>query len=278
MKMKLCNVFIVIFIFLPLISCKGNGNKNIALEDSKKEVNAVTVEADTIIQLHDLKNDEQFSLSIYQDLPKDKAYLTLTDRNKKELDKIAINNVRGIKEVDLLDASFLSLEFNVRGGSGVKIRRKVIVSVSGKKLYSSLDIESTSNSYLNEVFDRKADSLKLFDEKSEYAVKVNLEKKDKDFLLSVTESKFVYSKYNPSENEDWKDYFQLKYDRDKNIFYNSKTSISGTYKIYDMSSNSERDVTFNNKELSIVKLKLGEYLFIDGHWYTVGRDNYLLLI
>jgi|GEM_PF-5713235 len=112
-------------------------------------------------------HEQKYSFLRTADLPSQlPAPCTLTAFRLQDY-TLDIFGVQDINSIELHANAFLEVQFRIRGGSGVRVRRTVLLSVSEGRIYKSLDVLSEVTSRLNKVYNKMADSLKLFDEKKD---------------------------------------------------------------------------------------------------------------
>lgn len=185
--------------------------------------------------------------------------------------------IYGVRQIDTIIThldKFLEVKFVVWRGTGVKNRVKVLLCVDNGKIFTSLLIDSDLESRVTEVYNKVADSLKLFDEEEQYHVLISIAEKAGGFVATLTESNYVLSKYDPSSNTSSKEVFRLNFDESGHYFFNSSKSLNNRYRVYSYKENSYSEKLIST-EASAVELQYGIYFFIDGMWYREGRDNTL---
>jgi len=188
-------------------------------------------------------------------------------------DTLKIFGVQDIQTATVHAEAFLEIQFKVSGGSGVKVRRKILLCVSQGKIYKTLDVLSEVTSRVTEVYDKAADSLKLFDEKEDYHVTLSIKQKGNHYKAVLSESKKTESKYNPSQNESFDKAYTLDFDQGAYFFYNSMKRLNKRYKVYS-SQNNEVIEKFISEEVPCLQLYEKLYLFINNEWYLDnGNDS-----
>ncbi len=185
--------------------------------------------------------------------------------------------VFGVKDILMTtvhSGSFLEIQFKIPGGSGVRVRRKVLLCMSQGKIYKAMDILSEVTSRITEVYDKVADSLKLFDEKEDYLVTLSIKQtKDRHFKAVLFESKKVESKYNSSQNDSFERSYQLDFDPGGYFFYSSMKRLNKHYKVYSSKDNKAVQ-KFISEEVPCIQLYEKTYLLIDNDWYLDnGNDS-----
>lgn len=188
-------------------------------------------------------------------------------------DTLKIFGVQDIQIVTVHAEAFLEIQFKVRGGLGVTVRRKVLLCVSQGKIYKTLDLLSEITSRVTEVYDKVADSLKLFDEKEDYHVTLSIKQKGNYYKAVLSESKKVESKYDPSQNESFGKSYELDFDPGGFFFYNSTKRLNKRYKIYSSQNNNTVE-KFISEEVPCIQLYKNVYLLIDTEWcLDNGNDS-----
>lgn len=187
---------------------------------------------------------------------------------------LKIFGVKDIQTTKVHSDAFLEIQFKIPGGSGVKVRRKVLLCVSRGRIYKALDVLSEVTSRVSEVYDKVADSLKLFDEKEDYLVTLSIkQKKDSHYKAVLFESKKVESKYNPSQNESFEKPYELDFDPGGHFFYNSMKRLNKQFKVYSSKDNKTVE-KFISEEVPCIQLYEKLYLLIDNEWcLDNGHDS-----
>lgn len=190
-------------------------------------------------------------------------------------DTIKVFRTRGIENVTLNTETFLEIEFRMRDGSGVKVRRKVLLCVSHNKVHKALDIVSGITSRVTEVYDKLVDSLKLFDETQNYNTTLSIRQLEgNQYKVMVLEDSKVESKYDPSQNMAFKKLHELDFDLNGCFFYNSVKQLSKRYKIY--SSRDDKTVEkYVSAAVPCIELYQSLYLLIDNEWCIDNGQDFL---
>lgn len=211
--------------------------------------------------------------------------LTVNDNPANETTVISFQKhalkIFGVQEIlsaQVHANSFLELRFRVRGGSGVKVRRNVFICISNGQAYKAIDFLSEVTSRVSTVYDRVADSLKLFDEKSDYHATLSIKQTErKEYRAVLFESTKVESKYDPSQNLSFEKPYELYFDPSGYFFYNSTKKLNKLYKVYSNKENKtfERFIT---AEVPCIQLYQKLYIRIDNEWcIDNGQDSFSAL-
>lgn len=184
-----------------------------------------------------------------------------------EKDNLILSGVQDLVESKIHSQNFLELKFRVRGGSGVKVRRSVLLCISQSKLHRSIDVLCEITSNVSTVYNKIADSLKLFNEVSEYSVSLDvMNSSDKDFIAIILEKKNVQSKFDPSQDISYENRLKLNFDASGNYFYNYFEILNGDYKVFLNKSNAPIK-RFVSGRFPCIKLRDTQYLYIDNQWF-----------
>lgn len=189
-------------------------------------------------------------------------------------DTLCINGYRGFETIRNFEGNFILLYFGIRGGSNEEDARTVLVCISNGYLHEALDIYSFENYLYDRTWSNKRiDSLGLFYESGTYKVDfVNLKENTIDGgILTATEYERVESKSQPENNHETFDILHFKFNKKYRIFYNLQDTLDGNY----MVGVSSKLRIFKGESYPAIKLKNGEYFFVDGIWYLKGRKNHL---
>lgn len=215
-----------------------------------------------------IDDNVDYKIRIEEDLAKD---LVLFSTNK---DGLLVYDVRQVDTVISHLKKFLEVKFIIRGGTGIKNRERALLCVEKGKLFMSLLMTSDIESRITEVYDTVADSLELFDEESQYHVGIEIEEKNNGFMATLIESKYVRSKFDPTQNESFENTYRLNFDRGGYYFFNSSKNLNDKFRLYSHQENKHVE-KFLSTEAPAIELTSSSYFFIDGIWYDEGLDNYL---
>jgi hypothetical protein len=219
--------------------------------------------------LKGIEDSLSYRVAIKQDFANEVATFRLQNYT---LDILGVQDIKGI---ELHASAFLEVQFRIRGGSGVRVRRTVLLCVSEGRIHRSLDVLSEVTSRLNKVYNKMADSLKLFDEKEDYQVKISVNRiEEGDYKAVLTESKKVESKYNPSQNKSFEKSYELDFDHTGYFFYNSMQRLNKRYKVYSARDNKTSEKSISTEAAPCVQLYENRYLYLDDEWcFDNGQDS-----
>lgn len=217
--------------------------------------------------LNGVDDSLRYSIEIQEDVINEITTLSIQE------DTLKIFKVQDIENIAVHANTFLEIQFRVRGGSGVRVKEKVLVCVSNGKIYRVLDIFSDVTSRVTQVYDNVADSLQFFDEKEDYHVTISVKQKGNFYKAVLTESKKIESKYDPSQNESFEKTYELNFDPGGYFFYNSIKRLNKRYEVYSVKDNKAVE-KFISAEVPCIELHQGYYAFIDNEWcMNNGRDT-----
>jgi hypothetical protein len=220
------------------------------------------------VSLHSLENKE-INVTIKFDYGFDKLILEL---NSDE--KMIVKGFRGLtQEMKVLNQKFIELRFIMRGGTGVHIRRYVLICVSNNKLYRSIDQISLLNSVFKETYVASIDSLHLYDESSTYQVDFSgLKEVNNSFEMIANEFVKTQSKIDPTQNYENQDTIQLHFDMDNKVFFNKFVNLDGSYLLWSDEDLNEQ-VNFHNEKFPSICINQGAiYVFFRHKWYIKHED------
>ncbi|HET9058269.1 MAG TPA: hypothetical protein VFN30_15600 [Chitinophagaceae bacterium] len=183
---------------------------------------------------------------------------------------ICIDGFRGLAEdIKIISKKFVTLTYKMRAGSGVKVRRTVLICVSKGYLYRTLDIGSLDSYEFKNTYDKETDSRNLYDESGIYKISFINPKntKNNEYLLEATQYEKIKSKHDPSKNHETLDTLRFNFDNKNKVFYTEYRSLKGNY----IFAGKQR--VFMGEKYPIIKLINDEYLFIDKIWYSKVREN-----
>jgi hypothetical protein len=216
-------------------------------------------------------DNKECSISLELDAAKENVKVKL---NANEV--LCINGFKGLEQgVNVLNQKFLELRIKTRGGSGVAMRRYILICVSDNKLVKAIDILSMISSEFKETYAPSIDSLNQYDESSIYKLTFTITQNDNDFKLIAIESETVQSKKNPSKNHDTKDLLQFDFDMNMKVFYNQLVSLNGVFTIDSDDGNPTISNQFGEDKYPTIKLKNEKYYYINHVWYINDGKNHL---
>lgn len=178
-------------------------------------------------------------------------------------DTISINDYWGVPaDLHIINKDFLSIKYDIRGGSGLGLGNLLILCVKGNVLYEAIHVLRYSHSEgVGEIKD--------------YLIKpILIGNSCKTYKLNVRVHNTSYSKYVSSANFNYDNFSVLKFDVTQNVFYSLKKSIYQTMTIYDIKTNKEQKQEIRGNFPEII---LGDetYYFIKDGWYQMGTNNEL---
>ncbi|WP_419700277.1 hypothetical protein [Mucilaginibacter sp. NFX135] len=191
-------------------------------------------------------------------------------------DRIIIDDFIGFsEEIFILKESFLSVHYTVRSGSNQSREHLLLLCINNNKLYEALHAISLSTYDVVNVYDKKADSLKLFDEHGKYGLSTKLICIDKDhYKLSVNIQDESKSKRDPKTDHNYNKLTNLNFDMNRGVFYSTFKDISKYFTIYDPKARKEIRQYIMGRYPAI-ELGKNNYYYINNGWYEEGYDDHL---
>jgi len=178
-------------------------------------------------------------------------------------DTIYVNDYWDVPpKIHVLNKNFLSIKYEVRGGSGLGLGNILVLCIKNKTLYEAIHILRYSHlEDAGKIKDYRIKSVLIGNSVNTYKLKVSIHNSS-------------YSKYVSSDNYNHKNISTLKFDVAQNVFYSLKKSIYKTMMIYDTKTNKEHKQQINGNFSEII---LGDetYYFIKDGWYQMGTNNEL---
>jgi hypothetical protein len=183
-------------------------------------------------------------------------------------DTINVNDFWDVPpETHILNKNFLSIKYEVRGGSNLGLGNVLILCVKANALYEAMHVLRYSSS--------EGSNSETGEEKIEYNIRpVLFGNSAKTYQLKVKVHSSNYSQYEPSANFNYNNISVLKFDLTRNVFYSLKKDIYQTMTIYDIKTNKEKKQEIRGNFPEII---LGDenYYFIKDGWYRMGTNNEL---
>jgi hypothetical protein len=180
----------------------------------------------------------------------------------------------GFKDLDslnVLDDKFIFIKYRVRGGSGVKLRKTLILCASKGAFRISMHVLSLNEYTFDATYDPVEDSLQPPYERGIYEVNIlKLEKESSRYFLSVKEYEKKISKKDTAGNHEILDTLRLGFDAKSKVFYSEYKTLKGPYSLDGKSK------VFKGEQYPVIKLLSNEYYFINNYWYDRVRGNCLV--
>ena len=186
-------------------------------------------------------------------------------------DTITIKDFNGLTgEIKVLNKSFLRIDYRVRAGTGMDLKRTIILCVSGRHLIQSLDVTSFFKEEFID-FSKPVDTANLVDVKTVYALQLNLKDDvQRHYILHIKIHDTRRSKSEPKTNYAHDSEVDLSYDSTRNIFYSTHKKTSRYFTIYDPKTGKDRK-RYIRGTFPAVKLGEYEYYLIKNVWYEKNR-------
>lgn len=179
----------------------------------------------------------------------------------------------------ILNRTFLKICLHVRGGSGVTVRRSVLVCVSNGKAVVAADITSEVTSVFSGIWDEIADSSVFADapDAETYYVSLSVIEDSSNFKLRAVELHLIKPTFDSVQYFETKDTTEFTFDETTCAFVNAFDSLIGEFRIVADDDDHKRFTAFQGKKFPTMKFKSGNtYFKMDDRWYERGRDNFLI--
>jgi hypothetical protein len=179
----------------------------------------------------------------------------------------------------ILGGKFLEIMYGYKEGSNIEKRRALFLCINRNKLYVPMEVTSLSTFDLGEVYNKEADSLKLFNEYARYELKLKLSGKNgASYKLAAKVYDMSVSKRDPPTNHYHVSNTTLNFDSTENIFYNDYKNIDETLTVYYPDTQTEKKQHIKGA-FPVISLGKIEYYYINKGWFEKGssenRGNYL---
>jgi len=175
---------------------------------------------------------------------------------------------------------FISVQYDVRGGSGVGRGETVIIFVSSGKLCKALNIESLQTDAGEGDYSGTDDSLGLYYGEDTFNVNFLYMQKLKNggYELTATQYEKVKFRRDTDVNHENLDTLKFTFDKEDGIFYTGYSSLQGSFVLQGGVSKMQK--VFAGEKYPEIEIKghygsdfADEYFFIDGYWYDKDRFN-----
>lgn len=201
----------------------------------------------------------------------DKIMLKL---NSSEI--LCISGYRDLAEkIKIINEKFILLHYKIKGGSGFKMEKLILVCIAKGKLIKSMDILSMQSYELKHTYDKETDSLGLYDESGIYKINFITSKNIQDSYHQIEATQYVKvkSKQDPNKNHETIDTLRFSFDDKNKVFYTEYKSLKGNF-IFNGVPGKQR--VFKGERYPLIKLKNDEYIFINMVWYRKVNQNHFL--
>ena len=240
-----------VFIFINIkASSQGSENKKLTLNSLEGLPVKVNVELDNV---------------------NDRIIVTLSS-----LESICVSGYRDLTQnIKVIKQKFILFHYRVRGGSGIKVERVMLVCVSKDHLFKAIDVVSMHSYKLHETYDKETDSLGLYNESSIYKLSFIYDQFSKEASNQLTAIQYdkIKSKHDATKNHETLDTLKFNFDSKNKVFCTGYGTLKGSYMV---AGNSNKQTIIKQNKYPIIKLKNVEYIFIDGVWYSKVRGNHLM--
>jgi len=150
------------------------------------------------------------------------------------------------------------------------------------KLYRPLELISLDTSFFITTWNKKIDSLKLYNEHEVHRLTFFKISEEKDnYRLIAFQHEEVLSKFNPSQNYDLKDTVYLDFDFKDKVFYNHYDTLQGNYFTRNINNVEQEKVQYFDILNKYPEIEFGtgriKYLYINQNWCEKGINKHILI-
>ena len=203
------------------------------------------------------------------------AILDFDDRLKISYlkDTLYIYNTYGTEgKAEIINKKFLKITYGYKAGSDLNYERVVLVGIKDDKLCVPISVTSVISWEITQVYNKVADSLKLFNEVRNYQIKLKATLDDR-LIVDIHDENT--SKHDPKTNYNNDYNTVLLFDEKKNVFYNKDENLAAYYTIFHPDTYvEEKKYIWGN--FPVIHLGKIDYYYINGQWYEKGENNYLI--
>jgi hypothetical protein len=189
---------------------------------------------------------------------------------------LCMHDFKGLEtEICVIHQRFLQLSFKTSGGTGVRLRRVVLICVSEDKLFMPINVISQVSSRIDKTYDAEIDSMNIYDETESYELTISFSPDVKNLVLHAIETEKVNSKFDPKRDRETHNEYEFDFDSNNKIFFNQLIGLDGCFIIdSDDGTPATKKIFFGEKYPSI-KLQNNDYYYIQQSWY-IRDDEYHL--
>ncbi len=180
-----------------------------------------------------------------------------------EKDTVYLSEFTGIIQTRIVNNKFLQIIYGVRGGSGLDLKKVIILCVYRNKIHIPLLVTSYSK-YAG------IDSLAFYKLKMKFKVS---NKKNFQIIANITEGQ----KYavRPQQNNNSHLRTIMQFDTIQKIFFNDRKTVSKDFTLFDIETQQTTKISLKG-ELPIIRLGKNIYYYFKQQWYEKGKNNNLL--
>ena len=226
---------------------------------------------DSIVHVKSLENKDCF-VNLHNIAGEDILEITLNNSHNS----LYIHEFRGLDGgIEVLDNRFVKLRIEQRGGTGVRVRRTVVICVKNGKLYDVLDFISQVKSYTGYSVRNNYDIFENH-EISLYPVKGN---KFSKYRLAIESIDYANYKYKRSENRNKKHNAILNFDEKNICFYNKVNTLTGKFILTTDADSytSENSISVDWTTVPTFNIDGNIYYYKESTWYSGGKGHLLKL-
>lgn len=177
-------------------------------------------------------------------------------------DSLVFFDVMGMDSVHVLNKNFLEILYSPRGGSDLGLQNTVILCIEKGKLHVAMEIES----------DAQAAGPGMW---SEYYLTANFKGQDEnDYQFLIKTNNRYHSDKHPNRNHNLHAQFELKFDSEKKIFYNTYRDVNaivGDWEVPGFKAEAKTKPEQIKGHYPAIVLGDEEYYYIKNNWYSARK-------
>lgn len=176
----------------------------------------------------------------------------------------------------ILNGKFLNITYIKKTGSDQNGGNTVLICVAKCALSEAMHVSSFYTYDVTNVYNKRADSLKIFDEHVDYSLRTTLVGTNKgNYKLILDIHNKVRSKFDPKNNSNDRKRTSLIFDPVLNIFYNGYKQLSRYFTVLNFETGQEVKRHVVGK-FPVIQFLNYEYYNLNGKWHEQGNGAYLI--
>lgn len=189
-------------------------------------------------------------------------------------DTMHINDCSLVEEVTLLNNCFVKIIYQSRGGSGIHLKRMMILTARNNRLYQSLHVTSLFNEGFIDYSKNPASVIP--DRSNLYEIKIKLLNtgyKNQKMIVSIHHQEKL--KDHPQGGYNKESNVTLSFDTIRNVFYSRHAETSHVFSLYDAKTQ-QKSKRYLKGKFPLINLGKYNYYYIKDEWYEKGGEDNLL--
>jgi hypothetical protein len=184
---------------------------------------------------------------------------------------LMIDNYLAVDSVKVLNKIFLQINYAKRGGSNEGFGNQLLLHINKGKLCQTLHV----NSYTNYDFRNTRHVKGSPNEYYLFKLIATLTGNNKDnYKLRLTIHNEQKSDTNRTLNHNYNRTEFLAFDKKREVFFSAYEYLKGYYLFHQSKEDKGGDKKYKEMDVPVVNIEKDHYYFIDGDWYTKGKENF----